>query len=33
MITIAIPTYNRGVILVETIERLLASEQRVSGAA
>ena len=24
MITIAIPTYNRGVILVETIERLLA---------
>jgi GT2 family glycosyltransferase len=28
MITIAIPTYNRGTILVETIERLLALEPR-----
>src|SRR5215212_1010424 len=28
MITIAIPTYNRGAILVETIERLLALESR-----
>ncbi len=28
MITIAIPTYNRGAILVETIERLLALEPR-----
>ncbi len=28
MITIAIPTYNRGAILVETIERLLALETR-----
>jgi len=28
MITVAIPTYNRGAILVETIERLLALEPR-----
>jgi GT2 family glycosyltransferase len=31
MITIAIPTYNRGTILVETIERLLALEPRAAA--
>jgi GT2 family glycosyltransferase len=30
-VTIAIPTYNRGVILVETIERLLALEPRAAA--
>src|SRR5687767_8608230 len=31
MITIAIPTYNRGAILVETIERLLELEPRAAA--